>query len=216
MRSRVVHACTTRTKGARVPAYPMLKDATYEDLLVLPESVKAELIDGVIVSQSQPSGPHQNAAGGIYRDVSQAFQRRRTMGGGGDGNGPKRPGGWVILHGMELHLGPNVLVPDISGWLAPRMPHLRSLRYTSIVPDWVCEVLSPSTARMDRVRKMDLYGSAGVPHVWLVEPLEQFVEMYSLQQGSYRRVHTAMEDEGGEFVPFEAVRLHVGEWWPWD
>ncbi len=186
-------------------ALPLMKDATYEDLLALPDHVKAELIDGEVVCQSSPSDAHQNGAAAIGYVLRGPFH----LGTGG----PKDPGGWVILPEVDVFFGRNVLRPDVSGWHRIRMPNFPADRPMSLVPDWVCEVLSPSTERHDRLRKMDIFARAGVPYVWLVDPVERMLEVYVLRPGGYMRVNGAAEDEAGHFEPFDAIELSLKFWW---
>jgi Uma2 family endonuclease len=123
------------------------------------------------------------------------------------------PGGWWILDEPELHLGENVLVPDLAGWRRERMPEQPKTPYYELAPDWVCEVLSPSTGRVDRVLKVPLYARARVSHAWLVNPAEQTLEVLRLDGESYRLVATHGGDERVRAEPFAAVELELAALW---
>jgi Uma2 family endonuclease len=142
------------------------RPATYEDLIAVPEHLVAEIIDGELVTSPRPAPRHADAGSGLVAALRPAFDR----GGGG-------PGGWRILGEPELHLGNDVLVPDIAGWRRERLPQLPAVAYFPLAPDWVCEVLSPSTAALDRGKKLEIYAREGVLHAWLVDPLEQRIEV---------------------------------------
>src|SRR4051812_8979498 len=127
---------------ARVARRP----GTYQDILNLPEHLVGELVDGDLLVSPRPAARHARAAGGIFDSVGGPFDRW-----------PNRPGGWWILSEVELHLGRNVLVPDLSGWRRERVPRCPSGPFVEDPPDWVCEVLSPSNAAVDRKLKLPKY-----------------------------------------------------------
>lgn len=137
-------------------------------------------------------------------DIGTAYQRGR----GG-------PGGWWILFEPEIHLGDAeaVVVPDIAGWRLERMPTIGDEPWFSIVPDWVCEVISPSTAHFDRVVKMPRYASAGVGYLWFVDPIQRVLEVYQLSGGSWivRGVYGGEQPVRAE--PFAAVELDLPAMW---
>jgi Uma2 family endonuclease len=121
----------------------------------------AEIVDGELYTSPRPASPHALAASAIGQDLA-PFSRRPGS--------PAGPGGWWILDDPELHFGADVVVPDLAGWRHERMPSIPNVAYFELAPDWLCEVVSPSTGRLDRVRKMPVYGRAGVSHMWLVDP----------------------------------------------
>src|SRR5690606_37538519 len=123
--------------------------------------------------------------------------------GGGD-----HPGGWWILDEPELHLGADVLVPDLAGWRRERMPRLPEGPAFELVPDWICEVLSPSSARLDRLKKMAVYARAGVGHIWLVDPLARVIEVYRLHQGHWLQL-TVVADGAQRLEPFDELEVDV-------
>jgi Uma2 family endonuclease len=124
------------------------------------------------------------------------------------------PGGWIILHEPELHLGDAVLVPDLAGWRRERMAYVpEELVAFDVAPDWICEVLSASTSTLDRVRKMPVYAREGVPFAWLLEPIQRTLEVFELHGQGWRTVGTWEGDVKVRAVPFEAVELDLSSLW---
>ena len=133
------------------------RPATYEDLLAVPDHLVAEILDGELHTSPRPTPRRADASSGLGGALHGPFDRGR----GG-------PGGWRILDESELHLGRDVIVPDFAGWRRVRLPVLPTEAYFSIAPDWICEVLSPSTAAIDRVKKLTIYAREAVSHAWFV------------------------------------------------
>lgn len=181
---------------------PARRSATYEDLLEVPEPLVAELVDGEVVASPRPASPHAHAASVLGMDLGSAFQRGR----GG-------PGGWWILYEPELHLGTDVLVPDLAGWRRSRMPEVPDTPYFAMSPDWVCEVVSPSTMRLDRVRKRPIYAREAVAHAWLVDPLARSLEVFRRQGEHWVLISTHADDERVRAEPFDEVELELGALW---
>ncbi len=179
--------------------------ARYEDLLDLPEHVVGEIVKGELVVSPRLAGPHSHAESGVNSALFTPFSKRP---GGGDG-----PGGWWILVEPELHLGEDVLVPDVAGWRRERLPQGPADAAFTVAPDWVCEVVSPRTARHDRIVKMELYGGYGVGHVWIVDPLLRTLEVYRRQEAIWARVQVSADYVGIRAEPFEAVEIDMGRWW---
>lgn len=185
-----------------VPPQPAQCCATYEDLRSLPEHMVGELIDGKLYALPRPALRDARAASALGEELGPPFNRGR----GG-------PGGWIILHEPELHFGMNVLVPDLAGWRRERMPELPDVAWTEIAPNWVCEVLSPSTGLLDRQKKLPIYAGQGVDHVWLVDPALESLEIFRLDGESYRLVRTHGKDELVRAEPFDAIELDLGGLW---
>lgn len=184
--------------------------ATYDDLRATPEGVRAELIDGELILQSAPAVLHQRIALRMGADLVTRFER--TV-----GDGPDRPGGWVLIAGPELWLGkPNatslVLCPDLAGWRQERFRN-PTTHGIQVAPDWICEVLSPSTQRHDRLTKADAYARAGVAWMWLIDPDAALVEVYEQRDGLWTRVRAAHAAERTTLPPFDG-ELDLGSWWP--
>ncbi|MDH5671838.1 MAG: Uma2 family endonuclease [Myxococcales bacterium] len=176
--------------------------ATYQDVLDAPEHLVAELIDGELWTQPRPSGPHAEAASVLGMDLGGPFHRGR----GG-------PGDWIILYEPELHLGADVLVPDLAGWRRQRMASVPDAPYFELAPDWACEVLSPATALRDRRRKLPLYASHRVAHIWLVDPGARSVEVFRLDGDGYRFVVARGESDRCRLEPFDAIELELAALW---
>ena len=179
--------------------------ATYDDLMKVPDTKVAEIIDGELIVSPRPAFPHAHAGSVLGADLIGAFHRPP-----GD---PKGPGGWWLLYEPELHLGADVIVPDQAGWRRERIPQLPNVAAYSEAPDWVCEVISPSTGRIDRSRKMRIYARERVGHLWLVDPLLRTIEVYRLEHDRWIVASVHGGAEVARIEPFEAIELEVGRWW---
>lgn len=184
---------------------PARKRATYADLLEVPEHMVAEIVDGELYASPRPASPHATAASAIGGDLNGAFHR--------PSDGPLRPGGWWILDEPELHLGPDVIVPDLAGWRRERMPALPNVPYFELAPDWICEVVSPPTGALDRTRKMPIYARERVGHLWLVDPIARTLEAYNLVGSRWVVASTHAGRELIRAQPFDAIELDIGRWW---
>jgi Uma2 family endonuclease len=182
---------------------PVVKTgATYADLEALPDNVVGELVDGELHASPRPASPHATATSELLGSIIGPF-----------GRGIGGSGGWIILVEPELHLGRAVLVPDLAGWRRERMPVMPEVVGFELPPDWLCEVLSPSTARLDRRSKLPLYAKARVAHVWLVDPILQTLEVFALDGATYRLLLVASTDEVGRYAPFDAIELELALLW---
>ncbi|MBI4950489.1 MAG: Uma2 family endonuclease [Myxococcales bacterium] len=182
---------------------PAPRQATYDDLLALPPHVRGELIHGVLHVQPRPASPHARAASSLGGELYGPFDRGR----GG-------PGGWIILHEPELHLrGGHVVVPDLAGWRRERMPELLEVSAFELPPDWVCEVISASTAAVDRAEKLPLYAGEGVAHAWLVDPGPRTLEVLRLDGATYRLLVTHRGDARVRAEPFAAGEIDLSALW---
>jgi Uma2 family endonuclease len=182
---------------------PLKKGATYADLCAVPENFVAEILEGELYAFPRPAMPHAHAASVLGGELSGPFHRGR--------NGP---GGWLILDEPELHFGGDVLVPDLAGWRRGRLPTLPPVSHLTLAPDWLCEVLSPATENVDRVKKLKIYAREGVGHVWLVNPLLETLEVLRLEGQRWSLLAT---HEGKALVraePFDAIELELGALWP--
>ena len=176
--------------------------ATYQDVLDAPEHLVAEIIAGTLYTRPRPAPRHASAGAGLVRKLGTAFH---------DGDGG--PGGWRILYEPELHLAAEVLVPDVAGWRRERMPALPETAYFALAPDWVCEVLSPSTRKVDLVRKRPIYAREGIAHLWLVDPVERILEAFELQERRWVLIASVEDDERVSIPPFEALTFSLADLW---
>ncbi len=180
------------------------KLATYEDVLNAPEHLVAELVQGVLHTSPRPAPRHAVTSMGLSGQLSMPFR----FGRGG-------PGGWVLMNEPELHIAGAVVVPDLAGWRRERMPVVPTKdAYIDIVPNWICEVLSPSTARFDRRIKMSTYALAGVDHLWLIDPDPQTLEAYERSpSGQWLLLATHGGDDVAAIKPFADAPLELALLW---
>ena len=176
--------------------------ATYDDLLQVPHHLVAEIVDGDLHATPRPAPRHAAASSGLGGALHGPFDKGR----GG-------PGGWRILDEPELHLGRDVVVPDIAGWRRERLPHLPDEAYFTVAPDWICEVVSPSTAAFDRTKKLAVYARERVSHAWLVDPLAQTIEVLRLEGGRWTIVSACAGLDVVRVEPFEAIELDLTLLW---
>ena len=172
-------------------------------LAVPPERI-AEIIDGELHVLPRPRTRHTRAATKLGARLDGPFDQ-------GEGG----PGGWIFLIEPELHLGlrPDKIGPDLAGWTRDRMPELPDVAAITLSPDWVCEVLSESTAATDRGRKMRIYRRESVGHYWLVDPVLRTLEVYRLASGQWLVVDTWEGDVKVRAEPFDAVELDLALLW---
>lgn len=179
------------------------RKATYEDILALPPHVTGQILFGVLHAFPRPAPKHALAASVLGGELGPPFHRGR----GG-------PGGWVILYEPELHLEAHVLVPDMAGWRRERMPEMPiDKAYFTLAPDWACEILSPSTAAVDRGDKRAVYAMQGVAHLWFVDPEARTLEVLSLDGASYRVSAVFSADATVRADPFDAIELDLAALW---
>jgi Uma2 family endonuclease len=181
---------------------PKLQQATIADALARPEHERVELIRGTLVEKAAPAGVHGHAQNGISWRLSHSFHRRP---------GGRWPGGWWFLAEVDVQLGAELFRPDLAGWRRERCPTPPDGRPVQVRPDWVCEILSPSNARFDRVDKLQSYFAAGVPHYWLADPIERILEVYRRTDLAYALVLSAKGGQRVRAEPFDAVELRVDE-----
>jgi Uma2 family endonuclease len=185
-----------------MPRVPLDHPATYDDLLSVPDHLVAEIVDGELWTSPRPAPRHARAYSSLGGIITPPYDHGR----GG-------PGGWWIIDEPELHLAKDVVVPDLAGWRRDRMPRLPETAYFSLVPDWVCEVVSASTALLDRTKKLPVYAREGVRHVWLVDPLARTLEVLRLESGLWT---IAASHSGPDVVraePFVAIGLELALLW---
>ncbi len=161
----------------------------------------AELIDGELYTWPRPRARHGHAQSVILTAINGTY---------GVGHSP---GGWWIIVEPEVHLGPNAVVPDIGGWRRERMPELPDSHIYVVVPDWVCEVLSPSTARVDRGRKLTIYAAHGVPWAWYVDVDARTLEVMQLVNGIWQIVHVYTGNDIVRAEPFPLAEIDLT--WIW-
>lgn len=191
-----------RVLGWGAMDHAIVRPATYADLAALPEHVKGEIVDGVLYTQPRPRGEHSTIEGMAFADLHVPFHRGR----GG-------PGGWWILPepGIELPRAAE-FSPDVAGWRRTRMPQRPKGRIT-MVPDWICEVLSPSNRVYDLNVKRRFYAEVGVQHLWYIDPDVRTLTVSRLLDGRWLELGAHAGDERVRAEPFEAVEIDLSEWW---
>ena len=179
-----------------------MKRATYEDVLNAPENKVAEILDGELFLSPRPAMQHAGAQAAIHGTLWSRFH-----------DGERGPRGWIVVTEPELHLGAAIVVPDVAAWRRERLPSLPDRPWLDLAPDWVCEVLSPSTERIDRGRKLRVYAAAGVQHAWLVKPSDRSLEVLRLREGAWTIVGAWEDSAVVRVEPFEAIELEFGRLW---
>jgi Uma2 family endonuclease len=181
---------------------PARTRATFADLAALPESVRAEVLDGNVVEKAAPGAEHGRTQRSVSRFVGGPFD---------DDDGRGGPGGWWILSEVDVELGSHDVVrPDLAGWRRERLPHPGAERPIRVVPDWICEVLSPSNQSGDRVLKADLCARSGVAFYWMADAAEHVLEALRLESGRWVRLGAWDSSHTVRIPPFEQVELEVG------
>jgi Uma2 family endonuclease len=186
---------------------PVKKNKTvYDQWLEVADIKIGEIIMGELHVNPRPGPAHANSASELLNQIRDPYQK-----------GKGGPGGWVILFEPELHLENDIFVPDIAGWVRERMPEMPQESFFNVTPDWICEVLSPSSAFVDRTKKMPLYDSLGVKYFWLVDPILKTVEVYKNEslQGVSRwfLLNTFSENSKVKAVPFDGIDIDLSYLW---
>jgi Uma2 family endonuclease len=181
---------------------PLRKNAIYRDLYDVPENFVAEILGGELYATPRPKFPHAFAASALGMKIGGPFQF-----------GVEGPGGWLVLDEPELKLKDDVLVPDLAAWRRERLPATARGEYPALAPDWVCEVLSPATARIDRTKKLAIYAREGVRYAWLVDPLQQTIEVLGLESARWTLLATHEANARVRAEPFAAIELDLASLW---
>ncbi|MFP2928635.1 Uma2 family endonuclease [Pyxidicoccus sp. 3LG] len=182
---------------------PSRPESVYEALERLPPHVVGEIIGGELYVSPGPRIVHSLAASRLLKRLGPFDEEEGEQG----------PGGWLILFEPRLHLSGDVLEPDLAGWRRERLPEVPDAVGWELAPDWLCEVLSPSTEALDRNRKMAVYAREGVKHVWLVDPHAQTLEVYRLGGGDWRLLGTHTGNAAVRAEPFDALPLKLTSLW---
>jgi len=186
-------------------AKPGLRPATLADLDALPPSIVGEIIEGVLYTMTKPRAPHQRTTTRIGGGLGDPFDAGR----GG-------PGGWWIIvePGIELPNNTKEIAPDVAGWRRDRLPTLPRKAPIRVVPDWVCEILSPTTRRHDLLIKLPYYAKIGVAYLWLVDLDARVVTAQRLESGKWLTIGAYSDETEARIEPFDVVPLDIASWWP--
>ena len=159
---------------------PAAEPTLYDQLEALPEGlIIGEILNGQLHTQPRPAGPHARVASRVDRTIGRSYD-----------DGIDGPGGWWIFVEPEVHFvrDREVAVPDLAGWRREHMPIPPQDHRFETTPEWVCEILSPSTASKDREIKLPLYARYGVLSAWLIDPSAHTLEALGRLAG-HRALH---------------------------
>jgi len=183
-----------------------LRCAVYADLFDLPDNLVGEILNGILETHPRPAPRHARTTSSMGMKIGSPFD-----------HGQGGPGGWWILDEPELHLNADIMVPDLAGWRRERMPTLPETAWFECVPDWICEVISPATGRIDRAIKMPLYAHYGVHYLWIVDPDLNTLEAYELQKSTsgnkWLLLATLNSDQTVALPPFDAIEFNLSILW---
>lgn len=181
------------------------RPATYADLEAVPRNLVAEIIDGELVTHPRPLPRHSAATFALANEIGSPYQK-----------GKGGPGGWLFMDEPELHLGSHVIVPDIAGWRRERLTPAPEGVGITVAPDWICEVLSPSTATHDRTVKFRIYHEQCVGHLWYVDPQYRTLEVFAWSEKHWTHIANFGDFEKVTAPPFDALTFDLGALWPFD
>jgi Uma2 family endonuclease len=180
---------------------PALRPATLKDFLAIPAYDRFhEILEGELVRKTVPSGHHGLVQGRL----------RALLGGYDDGSPRRQPGGWWLITEAEIMLPWEQPVrPDLTGWRCERMPEVPDEFPIRLLPDWVCEVVSPSDRRRDTVVKYRDYARAGIPYYWLVDLKQRSLTALQLKDGHYVVQAEALQGRPLQVEPFSLVEIAI-------
>ena len=176
--------------------------ATYQDVLDAPSHKVAEVVHGRLYTHPRPAPLHAVIGSCLGMIIGPPF----SLGVGG-------PGGWWIIDEPEIHFDDDILVPDVAGWRRERMPALPDTAFFTLAPDWVCEVLSPSTRKLDLGHKRDIYAREGVAYLWIIDPEDHTLDTFVLDKGHWVSTGALSGDMPVSLPPFEAISFLLSELW---
>lgn len=179
-----------------------LKEATYDDILDLPDTIVGEVLNGQLETHPRPAPVHALAASSIGGELVSPFQKGR----GG-------PGGWWIIDEPECHIEAEIFVPDLAGWRKLKLANLPETAWFDSTPDWVCEIISPTSIRRDRVTKMAIYARLGIGFYWLIDPLAQILEAYQLKNKHWVLLKSYADAEEVAIAPFAEYSFSLANLW---
>jgi Uma2 family endonuclease len=181
---------------------PFDRPATYDDLIALSDLFIAEIVNGELHGTRRLPPRASCASSALGYRILAAYDKRS-----------RGPEGWVVLRSVEIHLGPDVVVPDWAAWRRSRVPTLEGLDYMSLAPDWVCEVLTPVTVAFDKAQKLPVYAREGVPYAWLLDTEAQMLDVRRLENSRWTILATHGGDEVVRVAPFDDIELDMGACW---
>ena len=189
--------------GRAAMSDPAQNVATYEDLFNIPENMIGEIVDGELIVTPRPSRKHVICATALGATVTPPYQF-------GQGGGP---GGWIFAIEPEIGLGDHIMVPDLAGWKRERFPVEEDHNWISAAPDWVCEILSPSTFRTEKIKKIAIYARHGIGHVWLIDPVAMTMDVFGLESGKWVLLGSFADNDKVRIEPFQEIEINLGDLW---
>jgi Uma2 family endonuclease len=168
--------------------------ATYDDLIKLPDFLVAEIVDGELFATPFQGTRHGYALDGLLPQLDE-------------------DAGWWFLRRVEVHLGNDVLVPDIAGWRHDRMPDIPDADFIELAPDWVCDVVAPKNATLVRFRKMQCYAAHDIQHAWIVDPYAKTIEVYMRHETGWDRVTMLRGNGVVRAAPLAGNDIKLGRLW---
>ena len=176
-------------------------DDLYREIRALPEGKTGMILEpGELSVMSRPHARHQRAMQGIRRLLAP-----RDLDAGGSG--------WWLLSEVEVRLPDDrLVVPDILGYRVARVPELPDDNPLRVVPDWCCEILSPGTAREDRLKKLRIYAQHRVEWTWIVDPALRSIEYFEITDNLPQQSMIATKNETATLPPFD-LPLSVDSIW---
>ena len=178
------------------------RPATYQDVIDAPPHLVAEIVDSVLYTRSRHTFEYGYAAGALLIKLGSHF-----------GQGSGDPRGWWIFPEPEVHLGDDVLVPDLAGWRQECMPRIPDGVHTDLAPDWVCEILSPSARKLDCDARRAVYARASVGYMWQIDADNRSLEAFRLLGGDWGLLESLSGNVPVSLSPFEEVRLDLRDLW---
>ena len=178
------------------------RGATYADIEALPPHITGQIIFGVLHSHPRPTPQHGEAATNLASQIQNPFGRKRGV-----------PGGWIFQIEPELHLGAHVVVPGLAGWRVETLPRLPKTAFFETAPDWLAEILSPSTQKIDRTSKLQIYAGNGVKHCWYADPIVRTLEVFELKAAAYSLIATFKDDGTVAAPPFQGHSFPLNALW---
>lgn len=182
---------------------PAKERATYKDLYDIPENMTGEIINGELIVTPRPSRKHGYTATALGVEIASPYQFGRSGG----------PGGWVFIIEPEIGFGEHILVPDLAGWREERYPEEEPHNWISVVPDWLCEVLSPDSQRRDKMEKMPIYARYGVTYLWLIDPIVKTLDVFRLEHDNWVVAGLYVEDVMVRAEPFTEIEFSLSNLW---
>lgn len=179
------------------------RSARVEEFWAIPEGERFhEFLAGAIVEKAAPSGEHGDAQAGLVGLIRPRFQRKSGRGG---------PGGWWIATEVEVELVSGEIVrPDVLGWQRETLPERPTGTPVRARPDWIAEVVSPTHANDDTIKKLRIYQAAGIPYHWIVDPRDSTLTVMRWSADGYVTLLRAERGENVRAEPFSAIELAVG------